>query len=177
MISAPDSPKPDSPEQLVLRIADSGWSCLETLLNPAGLSIEKVADGQPIPGSHWGDDEAGLIQRTLYARDDTPVHSALHESCHWLLMSDERRDALHTDAKGSAVEEMAVCYLQVLLADLIPCMGRQRMFLDMDRWGYSFRVGSSQAWFETDADDALSYLSEKLAHSHGIPGLHINAPG
>ncbi len=160
-------------EALVLRVHEAGWSCFHALLNPAGLTIETVGDGIPIPGSHWGDEEAGLIAHTVYARNDTPVHSLLHESCHWLLMSEQRRNALHTDAKGSAVEEMAVCYLQVLMSDLVPGMGRSRMFLDMDRWGYSFRVGSTQAWFEQDAEDALAYLSDKLSHTHGVPGLQI----
>jgi len=169
-------PELDTPESQVLRINSSGWTCLEELLNPAGLSIERVLDDQEIPGSHWGDEEAGLIKHTLFARLDTPIHSVLHEASHWCLMSPERRANLHTDAKGSAVEEMAVCYLQILLADLLDCMGRNRMFLDMDRWGYSFRVGSSREWFETDAQDALLYLSEKLPHSHGIPGLHIHTP-
>lgn len=162
-----------SQEALVLRVHESGWSCFRTLLAPAGLSIETVADGVSIPGSHWGDEEAGLIGHTLYARNDTPVHSLLHESCHWLLMSEQRRANLHTDAKGSAVEEMAVCYLQILISDLVPGMGRKRMFLDMDRWGYSFRVGSTQAWFEQDAEDALAFLSNKLPHTHGVPGLQI----
>jgi hypothetical protein len=29
---------------------------------------------------------------------------------------------------------------------------------DMDTWGYSFRLGSAQAWFEQDAQDALQWL-------------------
>ncbi|MFK7889664.1 MAG: hypothetical protein AB8B63_02520 [Granulosicoccus sp.] len=160
----------------VLRVSDTGWQCLETLFSNAGLNIERVETGKPIPGSHWGDDEAGLICHSLFARADTPVHSVLHEACHWLLMSDERRETLHTDAKGSAIEEMAVCYLQVLLSDVLPGMGRDRMFTDMDRWGYSFRLGSSRQWFESDADDALAYLSDKLPHLHCIPGLHIDSP-
>jgi len=28
----------------------------------------------------------------------------------------------------------------------------------MDAWGYSFRLGSAQAWFEQDAEDARSFL-------------------
>lgn len=168
---------PEQPEQLVLRLAESGLDCLESVLSNTGLSIEQVNDGVAIPGSHWGDEEAGLIRDTLFVRSDTPLHSALHEACHWLLMDEERRANLHTDAKGSAVEEMAVCYLQILLSDLIPCMGRERMFLDMDRWGYSFREGSARDWFERDAEDALAYLSEKLTHSHGISGLHVGTPG
>jgi hypothetical protein len=31
----------------------------------------------------------------------------------------------------------------------------------MDAWGYTFRLGSAQAWFEQDADDARCWL---LAH-------------
>lgn len=30
--------------------------------------------------------------------------------------------------------------------------------LDMDRWGYSFRLGSTRAWFERDAEDARAWL-------------------
>lgn len=164
---------PENHEHLVLRVSDTGWSCYKRLLCPTGLIIEQVNDEQSIPGSHWGDEEAGLIAQTLYARYDTPVHSLLHEACHWLLMDEARRAVLNTDAKGSAVEEMAVCYLQILLSDLLPQMGRERMFIDMDRWGYSFRAGSSQAWFENDAEDALAYLTDTLPHEHGIVGLKL----
>lgn len=167
----------ESQAALVLRVRDTGWQCLEEIFTPAQLNIERVDSARPIPGSHWGDDEAGLIKHTLYAREDTPVHSVLHEASHWLLMSDDRRANLHTDAKGSAVEEMAVCYLQVLLSDKVPGMGRARMFLDMDRWGYSFRVGSSRAWFEQDSEDALLYLTQKLTHANWIASLHIGSPG
>lgn len=165
---------PEHPETLVLRVGDTGWTVLRQLLEPAGLSIQAVADAKPIPGSHWGDEEAGLIKNSLYARLDTPVHSVLHEAGHWLMMDVTRRQALHTDAKGSAVEEMAVCYLQVLMSDLLPTMGRQRMFDDMDRWGYSFRAGNTRAWFNTDAEDALAYLTDNLPQPHRIPGLQIN---
>lgn len=160
----------------VLRIRDVGWDSLRSLLEPAGLTIEQVDEGQTIPGSHWGDEEAGLIRHALYARRDTPVHSVLHEAGHWLLMSEQRRSALHTDAKGTAVEEMAVCYLQVLMSELIPGMGWQRMCQDMDSWGYSFRLGSTLDWLRADADDALLCLTEKLSHAHGVPGLDVTAP-
>lgn len=164
---------PENPEQLVLRVRDTGWACLIDLFAPAGLSIKTVQPEVVIPGSHWGDEEAGLIEYCLYARLDTPVHSVLHEASHWLLMSEQRRKALHTDAKGSAVEEMAVCYLQILISDLVPGMGRSRMLLDMDRWGYSFRAGNTRDWFDNDAEDALAYLADKLPHAHGVPGLQI----
>ena len=32
------------------------------------------------------------------------------------------------------------------------------MMQDMDSWGYSFRLGSAQAWFERDAEDARHWL-------------------
>lgn len=144
----------------VLRLHDADVESLKDLFLSHGLSIETVAQNCDIPGSHWGDDEAGLIGNTLYARPNTPVHSLLHEGCHWLLMDDKRRAKLHTDAGGTAVEENAVCYLQIVLADSLPDVGRARMMSDMDTWGYSFRLGSTQAWFEQDAQDAISFLQQ-----------------
>ena len=146
----------------VLRVADVGVETIAALFAPAGLALERTADGAPIPGSHWGDDEAGLIGHTLYARADTPVHSALHEGGHWLLMDEARRARLHTDAGGSSAEENAVCLLQILLASRLPGMGRARMLLDMDRWGYSFRLGSAARWFAEDAGDARATLARHL---------------
>ena len=132
--------------------------CLQALLLPHGLEITRVASDAPIPGSYWGDSEAGLIGNRLYLRDDTPLHSALHEACHYLCMDDTRRAQLHTDAAGDYDEENAVCYLQILLADQIKDYSREQMFADMDAWGYSFRLGSAQAWFERDAEDARLWL-------------------
>jgi len=148
----------------VLRIADIGVAAVQSLFAPAGLSVATVANERPIPGSHWGDDEAGLIRRTLFVRNDTPVHSALHEGCHWLMMDESRREALHTDAGGTSTEENAVCCLQILLADRLPAMGRARMLADMDRWGYSFRLGSAARWFAEDADDARECLVALAGH-------------
>lgn len=147
-----------TPESPVLTVADVGLKAVQALFEPYALTVESVPDGQAIPGSHWGDSEAGLIRITLYVRADTPVHSALHEGCHWLLMDPARRERLHTDAGGTATEENAVCYLQILLADQIAGMGRARMLADMDAWGYSFRLGSARAWFDTDAEDAIEWL-------------------
>lgn len=146
------------PESSVLSVADIGLSAIASLFAPQGLTVQVVPDGQAIPGSHWGDSEAGLIRRVLYVRADTPVHSALHEGCHWLMMDEARRDRLHTDAGGTSIEENAVCYLQILLADQLEGMGRARMLADMDAWGYSFRLGSARAWFEQDAEDAIDWL-------------------
>ena len=131
---------------------------LRDLLQRYGMQLQHVPDNESIPGSFWKDPEAGLIDNILYVRDDTPVHSALHEACHYICMDDARKQKLHTDAGGDYAEENAVCYLQILLSDAIPEMGRARMLKDMDAWGYSFRLGSAQAWFEQDAEDARQWL-------------------
>jgi hypothetical protein len=82
----------------------------------------------------------------------------LHETCHILCMTEERRSGLDRDAGGSDIEEAAVCYLQVILADSIEGVGRDRLMLDMDEWGYSFRLGNTQDWFQHDAEDAREFL-------------------
>lgn len=142
----------------VLRLADSGASPVSRLLKRYGMTLVVVTDGRDIPGSFWGDEEAGLIGNELLARADTPLHSILHETCHYVCMDPARREGLDTDAGGDYDEENAVCYLQILLADQIEGFGRLRMFEDMDAWGYTFRLGSSRAWFEQDASEAREYL-------------------
>jgi len=151
----------------VLRLADIDAAELTALLARFGMQLVRCADAEPIPGSYWGDDETGLIADRVYARADTPLHSILHESSHYICVSPARRRRLDTDAGSDDAEENAVCYLQVLLADSLAPLGRARMFADMDAWGYSFRLGSSQAWFEADADDALQWLI-----SHGLVDQH-----
>jgi hypothetical protein len=131
---------------------------LLVLLDRYGLDLVLVAPADVIPGSHWGEREAGLIGSKLYARLDTPLHSVLHESAHFICMTPERRADLHTDAGGDDAEESAVCYLQILMAQAIPNVGMQRMLADMDEWGYSFRLGSAATWFAEDADDARQWL-------------------
>ena len=151
----------------VLRCGDIDQQQLSALLERYGLGITLVADGADIPGTFWSEPEAGLVGDMLYIRNDTPVHSALHESCHYICMDPERRKNLHTDAGGTALEENGVCYLQILLSDRVPGMGRQRMLQDMDEWGYSFRLGSARAWFEQDAEDAQAWLVEHDLIGHG----------
>ena len=136
---------------------------LESLLGRYGLLLTPVAAGTAIPGSFWGGCEAGLIGNRVHARPDTPLHSVLHESCHFVCMDRRRREGLHTDAGDGYDEENGVCYLQSLLADQLDGVGRERLFEDMDAWGYSFRLGSSRAWFERDAQDALAWLQR-----HGL---------
>jgi hypothetical protein len=131
---------------------------LELLLERYGLELRLVAPEEVIPGSYWGEREAGLIGAKLYARLDTPLHSVLHESAHFICMTPERRAGLHTDAGGDDAEESAVCYLQLALAQALPNIGRERLCCDMDAWGYSFRLGSTAKWFAEDADDARAWL-------------------
>jgi hypothetical protein len=143
---------------VVSRYSDCDSNALHRLLARFGMTLRLEADGRPIPGSYWGADEAGLVGRSLVVRSDTPLHSMLHEACHYICMDDERRDGLDTDAGGGYDEENAVCYLQILLADELPDFGRSKMMADMDVWGYSFRLGSARAWFERDAEDARDWL-------------------
>jgi hypothetical protein len=137
------------------------------LLRDYGLEIVEHPAGAKLPGSYWGDGEAGLVadggRVEVHVRPDTPVHSLLHESCHALCMDGTRRRALHTEAGGDDDEESAVCYLQILLADELPAVGSERLMQDMDAWGYSFRLGSTRAWFEEDAADARRWLVD-----HGL---------
>ena len=93
----------------VLRLTDIGFDPPAALLARHGLELVTVADGVPIPGSYWGDDEAGVIGHRVHARADTPVHSLLHESCHLLVLSPDRRATVHTDATDSIEEEDATC--------------------------------------------------------------------
>lgn len=149
----------------MLTVADVGYAALRQLLDRYGLKLEAVAKGEQIPGSFWGDCEAGIIGVTVHVREDTPVHSFLHETCHLICMSSSRRRVLDSDAGGSDLEEAAVCFLQILLADFVDGASRQQVMQDMDSWGYSFRLGSTLEWFQSDAVDAEEFLQ-----SHGLMG-------
>ncbi len=149
----------DAPGVLALGATDIEF--IELLLASYGLALARVREGEPIPGSFWGEPEAGLIGHTVYARDDTPIHSLLHEACHLIVADPHRRAAIHTDASDSQAEEDAACYLQIVLGDALANVGRARIQTDMDTWGYTFRLGSARAWFERDADDARAWLIER----------------
>jgi hypothetical protein len=141
---------------------------LAELLAAYGLDLRLVSTGEPIPGSYWGDSEAGLKGSTLFARLDTPLHSVLHEAAHYVCMTPERRAGLERDAGGDDAEESAVCYLQILLSAELPQAGIERAFADMDAWGYSFRLGSTEAWFRTDAGDSQRWLlTHEIADADG----------
>jgi hypothetical protein len=143
---------------------------LELLMDRYGLELHLVAPEEIIPGSYWGEREAGLIGAKIFARLDTPLHSVLHESAHFICMTPERRAGLDTDAGGDDAEESAVCYLQIVLAESLPNVSRERMCRDMDDWGYSFRLGQAAAWFAEDAADARDWLIR-----HGLLDVHGHA--
>ncbi|UXI69580.1 hypothetical protein [Tahibacter amnicola] len=148
-------------EPVVTRVGDVCFDALRQLLDRGGLRLHAVADGAAIPGSFWGEPEAGIIGTDVYARADTPVHSLLHEACHLLVLPPERRALVHTDATDSVAEEDATCYLQIVLAEAIPGVGSLQLMHDMDAWGYTYRLGSTRAWFEQDAEDARAWLLQR----------------
>ncbi|MGL6291702.1 MAG: hypothetical protein ACRC2H_13510 [Silanimonas sp.] len=156
----------------VLTIIDIGWAAPTALLARFGLELVEVQPGETIPGSYWGDCEAGIIGSRVYARGDTPVHSLLHEAGHLVVMPPERRAGVHTDAGDTPRDEDAVCCLQLLLSDELPGFGRERAFADMDAWGYTFRLGSAKAWYENDAEDAFESLYARPHLSGLLPATN-----
>jgi len=146
------------PAPAVLCVADLSHSKWIELLARFGLQAVAVPDNTPIAGSYWGESEAGLSGDRLYYRGDTPLQSILHEASHYICMDATRRSALQQDAGGDYDEENAVCCLQILLAEHVAGLGRERMLADMDAWGYTFRLGSARAWFEHEADTARQWL-------------------
>lgn len=150
-----------APEPVVTRLADIDFDAAAALLARYGLRLHRVADGAPIPGSYWGEPEAGIIGCDVHVRGDTPVHSMLHEACHLIVLPPERRAQVHTDATDSVEEEDATCYLQIVLADALAGVGSARLMADMDAWGYTYRLGSTRAWFEHDAENARHWLLER----------------
>ena len=147
----------------VVRVGPEPQADVLALTARYGVHLRLLAPGESLPGSYWGDSEAGLRGDELFVRADTPLHSLLHELSHYVCMTGARRAGLDRDAGGDDAEECAVCFLQVLLADELAQLGRERMFLDMDAWGYSFRLGSARAWFASDAGDAREWL-----RAHGL---------
>ena len=158
----------------VVELRDLSPRAVEDLLSAYGLELVSTAPGTEIPASYWGAPEAGIAGRCVFVRDDTPAHSLLHELGHYVCMTPDRRAALWRDAGGDDEEESAVCYLQVLLADLIPELGRQRLLVDLDAWGYSFREGSAAAWFSGDGASARDWLADNgLIDADDVPTMRL----
>lgn len=160
----------------VLTVADGDIDGLVYLLGRYELDLVVQEDGTPIAGSYWGEPEAGIVGRTVYVRGDTPVHSLLHEACHIICMTDQRRAGLVRDAGGDDLEESGVCYLQVVLSDQLPGCGADRLMQDMDAWGYSFRLGNTADWFLRDAEDARKFLiNHSVLTEEGMPTFRLRA--
>ena len=145
----------------VLKVGNVPFDAIASLLACHDLQLHLVEDGAPIPGSYWGEPEAGIIGSHVHVRNDTPVHSMLHEACHLIVLPPERRAGVHTNATDSVAEEDATCYLQIVLADALPGVGSERLMADMDAWGYTFRLGSARAWFQQDAEEARAWLLQR----------------
>ena len=145
----------------MLTVGQIGLARLRRLFGPFGLGVLSHPARAPIPGSFWGEPEAGLVGATLHVRADTPVHSALHEGAHFVCMDATRRAQLHTDAGGDDLEEAAVCYLQIELSDHLEGYTKAAILRDMDAWGYSFRLGSAVNWYLGDANDARLWLESR----------------
>lgn len=163
---------PGAPAEVV-RVGELEPGSLEKLLDPWGIEVAWVADAEEIPSSYFGDCEAGIRGSTVFVRRDTPVHSALHEAFHLVCAGGERRATINGDAgDGDFIEEIAVCYLQLLVADQLAGFDFARACADMDAWGYTFRVGSALEWFRTDAEDAIEWLARRGlldAEGHAVP--------
>ncbi len=145
----------------MLAVGDVPRASLDSLLQKYGLELRLQADCEQITGSYWGGAEAGIVGKTVYVRADTPIHSLLHETCHIVCMTPNRRKQLNRDAGGDDLEEVAVCFLQLVLAEHIVGVGRERIMRDMDTWGYSFRLGDTKSWYANDADDARKWLIDR----------------
>ena len=146
---------------------------LAGLLARYDLQLAPVPDNAAIPGSYWGEPEAGLIGHSVHARADTPVHSVLHEASHVICMDAARRAQLYVDAGGEFAEEDAVCYLQIVLAGELG-LSAMEICANMDAWGYTFRLGSAQAWFEQDAAEARTWLmGHDLLSEAGVPNFRM----
>ena len=156
----------------VVELAELDARVVERLLARYGLELVQLPLHCDIPASFWGAPEAGLAAQTVFARPDTPAHSLLHEASHFICMTPDRRTNLWRDAGGDVIEECAVCYLQILLADEIPHLGATRLIADLDTWGYSFREGSAHAWFDGDGSDALRWLREHGLVDRGARPTH-----
>ncbi|MEL6199771.1 MAG: hypothetical protein AAF545_13175 [Pseudomonadota bacterium] len=144
-------------EGQALRRALFGW------LARHGLALVRHDSDGALPGSYWGAPEAGVQGATLHVRDDTPLHSLLHEACHVVCARAAGRGDFDRNAGGDDAEEAAVCALQLLVAEDLPGLGWRKLALDMDAWGYHFIIGSTTAWFQRDTVDARLWLSR-----HGL---------
>ncbi|MEL6447517.1 MAG: hypothetical protein AAFQ62_06165 [Pseudomonadota bacterium] len=141
---------------------------LEAWLATHGIKLVPHGCAEDLPGSYWGAPEAGIESDQLHVRDDTPLHSLLHEACHLVCARAAGRPDFARDAGSDEREEDAVCLLQLMVADRLPHVGWRRLAVDMDAWGYRFMVGSTAAWFGRDSVAARDWLVSKGLHPVGL---------
>ena len=77
----------------VLRVGTVAHASLSGLARRYGAELRQLAPGETVPGSYWGESEAGLQASVVYVRADTPLHSLLHELSHYVCMAPGRRQA------------------------------------------------------------------------------------
>lgn len=77
----------------VLNVGDANSEHLNLLMSAYGIQIVRLPDNADIAGSFWGAPEAGIVGTQVLVRDDTPLHSMLHESSHIVCMAPELRDS------------------------------------------------------------------------------------
>src|SRR3569833_805107 len=94
---------PGSAER-VLRLSGIDRVALAIVLSRYGLTLSLIAPGEVIPGSYWGESEAGLKGDRLYSRLDTPLHSLFHVSKHNNNKTPKRHSGLDRDAGGDDPE-------------------------------------------------------------------------
>ncbi|MEM7019699.1 MAG: hypothetical protein AAF512_20470 [Pseudomonadota bacterium] len=140
---------------------NTSTEAIRPVLDKYQLKLNIIHENSAIPHSFWGSPEAGRFKSQLYARKDTPLHSILHESAHYVCMTKEQRLCPEIDAGGSALIEDACCFLQILWSDYVENFSRHVHLDDMNQWGYSFRLGSSSRWFYADAGDAREWLIQQ----------------
>lgn len=63
---------------------------------------------------------------------------------------------------------------KVLLVCDVQGVGCARLMLDMDAWGYSFRLGNTLEWLQNDAADAKKFLiNHALLQEAGSPTFRL----
>ena len=52
-------------------------------------------------------------------------------------------------------------WILILLAESLVGLNHITLMQDMDDWGYSFRLGSTNEWFRNDASDSRKWLQKE----------------
>ena len=90
----------------MLLISDLSLNSIAALLGKFKLSVDLMPDDATINGSYWGEPEAGIVGNRVLVRRDTPVHSLLHETCHIVCMTPERRQRFKGDGNAEEIQDV-----------------------------------------------------------------------